>query len=110
LCAIPGCHVGDDQILVTGHAELAFQDFGDFAYARLELLIILIPQAAGFNVQAQMPVAIFSLFPTKAITIAYKGIGAGRLQRKTGTLLDLVPEPFQAIMINGVLEASVLSL
>src|SRR5690606_31472409 len=55
--------VGDHQILVARQAEFAFQHLGDLAHAGLQAQAVAVPQAAGSDVQPQVPAAVLAAGP-----------------------------------------------
>ena len=102
-------HVGDHQVLVAGHAEFASVHLGDFAQAGEVLRIGPVGDSPGRQVECQVPVPVFTLHPTRAVTVVVESESACRGKGKPGTAFNFAHDLFQAVVVDGVLEARAVS-
>ena len=75
-CAICLSDVGDDEILVAGHAELALVHAGDLAHAGLARMTGQVRQPPGGYLQGEVMPAVLALDPAEAIAVVQEAEGA----------------------------------
>src|SRR3546814_2324939 len=71
-------------------------DSGYLAHACQKPQRVGVPKTAGFDIQAQMPGAVFTLYPAEAVAVVVEPVWAHRFQDIAQALFQLRLEPVQA--------------
>src|SRR3546814_4462363 len=80
-------------------------DSGYLAHACQKPQRVGVPKTAGFDIQAQMPGAVFTLYPAEAVAVVVEPVWAHRFQDIAQALFQLRLEPVQAAMVDRVFQA-----
>ena len=95
-------HVGDNQVLVGGEAEIALVHLGDFAHAGFERAAGIIEDAAVFDKKGEVPAAVFALHPADAVAARGELIGADGLKFGAHAIFHFFDKGFCAHALEGV--------
>mmetsp|Transcript_55592 Transcript_55592/g.149919 ORF Transcript_55592/g.149919 Transcript_55592/m.149919 type:complete len:458 (-) Transcript_55592:1068-2441(-) len=100
--------VGDENLLVAGHAEgaAALQLLGDLREANAARLL----DTADGHQAAAMPEVVLGLVPAVEVAAGLELVGPGLLQLLAQDFLDLLAVELSSVVLDGVLDAGVLAV
>ena len=100
-------HVGDDQVLIRGQAEVAVVHLRDLAQAGSHRGFVGVGDAAVLDEQRQVAVAVLVVDPAVAVAVVVERKRPRLAKRVAEPVFDFAAKPVQAAILDRVLESRV---